>query len=412
MVNISNNEKEVLRKLAGRCREIAEDKSMPERKKRLKALNSLKADRPVVLVFPEGSWKELLPASKLETTDTLLREWEHELRSKIIWWENFRDDNAVEPDFMINRILEKSDYGVPYVEHRASEDGSVVWDTPIKDLDQDFSKLKMRAYKFDKAETARRVALAGEIFGDLLPPREISSYWWTLGLTMDAIYLVGLQNLMLYMYDSPEGVHRLMAFLRDNAMNLLDLCEKENLLTQYNRNEYVGSGGLAYTDELPAKDWKAGMPVRLKDRWGFGESQETVGVSPEQFAEFIFPYQIPILSRFGLNCYGCCEPVDKRLDYILKIPNIRRVSVSPWADQNICAERLKGMAVFSRKPNPSLLSASFSETELRKDVRGTLEAAKGIRNQLEIILKDTHTCGGDITRFTRWVKLAYEEIGL
>ena len=412
MANISNREKDVLRKLAGRRREIAEDKSMPERKKRLKALNSLKADRPVVLLFPEGSWKELLPASKLETTDPLLREWEHELRSKIIWWENFRDDNALEPDFIVNRVLEKSDYGVPYVEHRASEDGSVVWDTPIKDLDADFSKLKMRTYRYNREETGRRVALAGEIFGDLLPPREISAYWWTLGLTMDAIYLVGLQNLMLYMYDNPEGVHRLMAFLRDNAMNLLDLCEKENLLTQYNLNEYVGSGGSAYTDELPAKDWKAGMPVRLKDRWGFGESQETVGVSPEQFAEFIFPYQLPILSRFGLNSYGCCEPVDKRLDYILQIPNIRRVSVSPWADQDICAERLKGKAVFSRKPNPSLLSASFSEPELRKDIRSTLFAAKGIRNQTEIIMKDTHTCGNDITRFTRWVKFAYEEIGL
>ena len=410
MVNISNNEKEVLRKLAGKCREIAEDKSMPERRRRLTALNSLKADRPVVLVFPEGSWNELLPDSRLETSDPLLREWEHELRSKIIWWENFRDDNALEPDFMINRVLKKSDYGVPYVEHRTSENGSVVWDAPIKTLDEDFLKLKMRTYKYDREETGRRVALAGEIFGDLLPPREISSFWWTLGLTMDAIYLVGLQNFMLYMYDNPEGVHRLMTFLRDNAMNLLDLCEKDNLLTQYNKNEYVGSGGSAYTDELPAKGRKEGSPVRLKDIWGFGESQETVGVSPEQFAEFIFPYQIPILSRFGLNCYGCCEPVDKRLDYILQIPNIRRVSVSPWADQNICAERLKGRAVFSRKPNPSLLSASFSEPELRKDIRSTLEAAKDIRNQTEIIMKDTHTCGGDITRFTRWVKFAYEEI--
>ncbi|MEI7905440.1 MAG: hypothetical protein WCI43_08525 [Candidatus Firestonebacteria bacterium] len=58
-------DREILRRLAGRVREIAEDKSMPERKKRLTALNSLKADRPVVLVFPEGSWSELLPDSKL-----------------------------------------------------------------------------------------------------------------------------------------------------------------------------------------------------------------------------------------------------------------------------------------------------------------------------------------------------------
>jgi len=410
-VKVLPKDREILRRLAGRVREIAEDKSMPERRKRLTALNSLKADRPVVLVFPEGSWRELLPDSALETSSEELREFERELRYKIIWWDNFRDDNAVEPDFMINKIVTKSNYGVDFEEqHRTDATGSYVWEAPIKNLDGDLDKLKMRTYKYEKQKTEDKAALAKELFGDLLPPRLISNFWWTMGLTMDAIYLVGLENLMLYMYDNPEGLHRLMKFLRDNAMSLMDWCEKENILEQYNRNEYVGSGGVAYTSELPAKDWKPGSPVRFKDRWGFGESQETVGVSPELFGEFIFPYQLPILSRFGLNCYGCCEPVDKRLKYILQIPNLRRVSVSPWADQSVCAEKIKGIAVYSRKPNPSLLSASFNEEELKKDVRSTLEATKGIRNQVEIIMKDTHTCGNDVTRFTRWVKMAYREI--
>ncbi|MEI7905441.1 MAG: hypothetical protein WCI43_08530 [Candidatus Firestonebacteria bacterium] len=341
----------------------------------------------------------------------MFREWEAELRRKIIWWENFRDDNTVEPEFWINWDVKISDYGVPSVRHRTSGDGSFVWDSPIKDLDKDFDKLKMRTYAVDRKKTEETARLANEIFGDLLPSRIIGSYWWTLGLTQDAIFLVGLENLMLYMYDNPEGVHRLMAYLRDNALKLVNWVEKEKLLTHWNKNQYVGSGGVAYTDELPQKDWKEGMSVRLKDRWGFAESQETVEVSPEQFGEFVFPYQLPLLSKFGLNCYGCCEPVDKRLKYILQIPNLRRVSVSPWANQDICAEKLKGIAVFSRKPNPSLLSASFNEDELRKDLRSTLEAAKSIRNQTELIMKDTHTCGRDIARFTKWVKLAYEEVG-
>jgi hypothetical protein len=84
----------------------------------------------------------------------------------------------------------------------------------------------------------------------------------------------------------------------------------------------------------------------VKDMWGFCESQETVGVSPTMFGEFIFPYKLPILEKFGLNCYGCCEPVDKRIDYILKIPNIRRISVSPWADQRTIAERF-GKIIYS-----------------------------------------------------------------
>ena len=84
------------------------------------------------------------------------------------------------------------------------------------------------------------------------------------------------------------------------------------------------------------------LPVkpRLKDMWGFCESQETVSVDPELFAEFVLPYQMPILERFGLNCYGCCEGLDSRWDYIRHIPNLRRVSVSPWADEAKMAEQL------------------------------------------------------------------------
>lgn len=410
---VSQKDKDILRKLAGRVREIADDKSMPERKKRLKALNSLKADRPVVLCFPEGSWYELLDHKKTEVQDERLKEFELELKKKIMWWENFRDDNTAEPDYLINKIVSVTNYGVEFEEHhRTSDTGSYVWEAPIKNLDGDLKKLKMRSYKYEKQRTEDKAGLAQEIFGDLLPPRLISNFWWTMGLTMDAIYLVGLENLMLYMYDNPEGLHKLMAFLRDNAMSYMDWCEKENILEQYNRNEYVGSGGVAYTNELPQKDWKPGSPVRFKDRWGFGESQETVGVSPELFAEFIFPYQLPILSRFGRVCYGCCEPVDKRLPWIMKIPNLRRLSVSPWADQDVCAAAIKGKAVFSRKPNPSLLSASFNIGELKKDIRSTLDATKGIKNQVELIMKDTHTCGKDITRFTRWIELAYKEIGV
>ena len=81
--------------------------------------------------------------------------------------------------------------------------------------------------------------------------------------------------------------------------------------------------------------------------WGFGESQETVGVSPEMFAEFVLPYQLPILERFGLNCYGCCEPLDKRWEYVKQIPRLRRVSVSPWSNRAFMAERL-GATTFSR----------------------------------------------------------------
>ena len=150
------------------------------------------------------------------------------------------------------------------------------------------------------------------------------------------------------------------------------------------------------------------MPVRPMDLWGFAESQETVGVSPAMFEEFIFPYQLPLLEKFGLNCYGCCEALNLRWDTVSRIPRLRRVSVSPWCDQAVMAEKLGKNYIFSRKPNPSLVCINFNEEAIRRDLRETLDlAGKGV---LEIILKDTHTVENDPSRLSRWVKMALEEV--
>jgi len=36
--------------------------------------------------------------------------------------------------------------------------------------------------------------------------------------------------------------------------------------------------------------------------------------------EFALKYEIPILSRFGLNSYGCCEPLHDKIKYLKQIP--------------------------------------------------------------------------------------------
>jgi hypothetical protein len=102
------------------------------------------------------------------------------------------------------------------------------------------------------------------------------------------------------------------------------------------------------------------MPVEF-GICGICGSQETVGISPDMFAEFVLPYQLPILEKFGLNCYGCCEAVHERWKYISRVPRLRRVSVSPWCDQQAMAGYLKREYVFSRKPNPSYVCAFFNE---------------------------------------------------
>jgi len=231
-----------------------------------------------------------------------------------------------------------------------------------------------------------------------------------MGLTGTAIELIGLEALMLAMYDNPAGLHRLVGFLRDEALRFADWLEAEGLLTLNNENDYIGSGSMGYTRSLPAPGYPPGGPARLRDLWVLLESQETVGVGPEQFAEFIFPYQRSIAERFGRVYYGCCEPVNNRFHVLKRLPNLARVSVSPWTDEAFMADAVGRDIVFSRKPNPSPISTSvFDERALRADLAQTVRIAG--RCRLEIIMKDVHTLNNEPRRLVRWVELAREAAG-
>jgi hypothetical protein len=145
--------------------------------------------------------------------------------------------------------------------------------------------------------------------------------------------------------------------------------------------------------------------VQTAEMWGFCESQETVGISPAMFEEFVFPYQEPILQRFGLNCYGCCEPLHLRWDAVKRTPRLRRVSVSPWADVEQMAEQLGDGFVFSYKPPPTdLATPQMNEQRVRALLTRVRELTRGC--VLEVIMKDTHTLGGNPQNAVRWVEIA------
>ncbi|MHB1254313.1 MAG: hypothetical protein ACYCZ1_09125 [Candidatus Humimicrobiaceae bacterium] len=143
--------------------------------------------------------------------------------------------------------------------------------------------------------------------------------------------------------------------------------------------------------------------------WGFCESQETGQVSPQMFEEFVFQYQLPFLERFGLNCYGCCEPLDKRWHIVKKAPNLRRVSVSAWADPSKMAEFLSNKYIYSYKPNPADLAVhDINVDAIRKKIKGILNVTRGC--VLEIIMKDNHTLGQNPDNIINWTRVVREEI--
>jgi hypothetical protein len=357
----------------------------------------------MVLAFPEGGWRDLVTADDIECTDETARAWEGALRKRVFEHAHIHHDWPITNDFDLPWAVSRGGLGVNVPVTRTEPLGSFRWDPPLTEL-ADVDKLHFSRISVDRAETARRAELADEVFGGALNVLVGGPARWSYGLTRTLIELRGPQQVLIDMYDDPAGLHRLMAFLRDNAIAELETFEREGLLSLNNSSHYVGSGGCGATDELPAPDFDG--RARPCDMWALGESQEFACVGPEQFDEFALRYQAPILERFGLVCYGCCESLDRKLDLVIAaLANLRRVSVGPWADREIAASKLGRRYVYSWKPNPALVSGpEVRWDEVESDIRKTLDAARG--TCLEMILKDTHTFAGDPTRVERWTEIA------
>ena len=318
-----------------------------------------------------------------------------------------QDDKPLEALFEVGYTYTDSEWGMPEAYHGGGAGESYRWEGSIQS-EKDVEGIRVPEIVVDYPTTLETLALAAEVFRGILAVGLRGVWWWSLGMTWDLARLVGLEKMLYLMYDAPAMVHRIMGLLRDGYLAKLDWLAGNNLLSLNNNHAYVGSGGIGYSRELPGRTVDA-AGVRPRDMWCLTESQETIGVSPEQFEEFVFQYQLPIQERFGLNCYGCCEPLQTRWHIVKKIPRLRRVSVSPWADQEKMAEMLGKDYVYSRKPAPSPLAVPHMDEEVvRDDLRRTLEITRGCI--VELVMKDNHTLGGNPQNLVRWVRIAREEI--
>lgn len=394
-----------LRRLAAEVAELAARPIEQEKRDLWYSHNALQPTRPLIFCDPENGWHEIIRPEHLECESELARDWEFRLRKENFWGSQMCDDRVIQSTFDVPHVYTESDWGMHETRIGGHAGGAYSWVAPLTDYAQ-LEQMRFPTIVVDWPATERHVALAQEILGDLLTVRLKTSWWWTMGMTWTLVNLRGLEQIMYDMIDAPDDLHRLMALLRDGHMAKLDWLEEQKLLSLNNDGTYVGSGGFGWTHELPQPDMTG--QVRTCDLWGFAESQETVGVSPQMYAEFVLPYQLPLLNRFGLNCYGCCEPVDLRWESIKQIPRLRRVSVSPWSNRAVMAENLGAEYILSMKPNPvELAMDSFEEERIRATLRRDLRATRNCR--VEVIMKDNHTIGNDPTRVIRWVQIAREE---
>jgi hypothetical protein len=307
----------------------------------------------------------------------------------------------------VRKAVRDTGWGLePRYQHSGSATGAWKFD-PVVSSEADLEKLRAPEVSHDTAETDRLMNQAVDLFGDLLDVQLHGVRRAKVSLASQYCRLRGLEEVMLDMYENPEMLHRAMRILTDGHKRRFEQLREMNLLSLNNNSQYHSSGGNGYSDELPAPGFD-GEGVRFEDMWAAAESQEMAQVSPAMHEEFLMQYEREFLAPFGLAGYGCCEDLTLKLDGVFAAPNMRRISISPWADVARCAERLEDRYIFSWKPHPAHLVGEFNEQKIRAYIRSTLEATRGC--VVEMILKDTHTCEGRPERFTRWVEIAREEV--
>ena len=405
-VFLDSDDRDVLRGLAEHVAEIAECPQMLATRQLWRQINRLERTRPVVFCDPENGWNEIVTEAEMRCRGKLARRWEMDLRKEIFWGTEMGDDKPVEPYFDVPYTVSDDDWGLKPEYRRTDSSGSMVWDAPLKDYASDLTRLHSPQFEIDWETTNGCLGLAHEVFDGVLTVRLKGSWWWSLGITLPAVLLRGLNDIFFDLEDHPDELKQLFAIISRGHLDKLDYLETNGLLSLNNDGTYVGSGGFGFTDELPAADF-AGR-VRCADMWGFTESQETVNVSPQMYAEFIFPFEKPIMDRFGLTCYGCCEPLHARWHQVREHHRLRRVSCSPWVDIERMANCLQDKYIFSLKPNPaSIASPTIDEDSIRDSLRESLQKTKGC--VVEILMKDNHTLGGRPENAIAWCRIAKEE---
>jgi hypothetical protein len=120
------------------------------------------------------------------------------------------------------------------------------------------------------------------------------------------------------------------------------------------------------------------------------------------FKEFELDYIKPLAERCAYTYYGCCEPLDDRIEFLKTIKNLRKVGVSPWSNPEKCAEQLGSDFVFARKPNPANVAYQTSPEQIYNETEIAVKACLKYGCPAEFVLKDITTVSRKLENLTVW----------
>lgn len=407
----SKNDITILRDLVKQTMDTASQDYYDERREMWADFNSLRRRcTPILVLDPHWVWHEIFPQKDLQCEHPLFRSYESWLRLNL-YQASFGDDCVLEPWITVEPEYknESPDWTLWGISHDISKIKETMAyhhvDPPIK-TQEDFKKLIKPIPIVDEIRTEEKINMLKDAVGDLITvlpdylPNHIiggeSGLSYTLG------YLLGHEEMLYQFYDQPEMVHALSKLVSETRLANYELAEKNGWFTNINQTFMVNPSiqAMAHSREIPSPGPMVSVP--MSQHWIYDCCQEFECVSPEMFNEFHLQYQKPIYEKFAFLSFGCCENLTDKLKYLMKVKNLRRVAVTPWADPQACAKLLEDKYVISYRPNPAEMVATWDQERVRKIIRRAKEIFTDC--YWEVNLKDFITVEHDKNRISDWVK--------
>jgi hypothetical protein len=165
------------------------------------------------------------------------------------------------------------------------------------------------------------------------------------------------------------------------------------------------------TPALAAELESAQEPYQFKNLWFRTMAQMFSEVNPSMLDEFDLQYSQPFADKCALTYYGCCEPLEKSIPYLKKrFKNLRKIGVSPWANEESSAEQIGGGYVYARKPNPANVALQTNPEVVRAEAKKTIEICLKYNTPYEMVLKDISTVSYKPQNLIVWAKTVMETL--
>lgn len=405
---MTEKERSILRDLARKQLEIANwEKNKTRIDEWYRHNDGESGARPMIHIEIDTFAQEIIePQLRCESPEA--RSLEYALYHQFTNMELFDDDKVV-PDYFPVSV---GGWFLPFghrIERVSAENGrgsnlGHQFQHVIHDLEDDADKLGASTFGVNKEGAVQRLQLAEDTFGDILPAKMTGGCLYAVP-TQHIVHLMGMETMFFSMYDYPDAFKTMMGRLADDYIAYFKLLEKEGCLLPTVSFETLCQGSKCFTRTLPQE----GI-LTTGDVWGYMDSQESTGLSPDMYREFIFPCYEKIAKVFGRLSYGCCEGVDPIWDSVSTLHALKKVSISPWCKEEIMGERLAGSdIIYLRKPSPNYLGVeeTLDEEAARAHIAATVAAARGCR--LEIAQRDVYTVHNNPGKVRRYVEIIREE---